>query len=153
MNKGLLATVGVVLIGGVAVVYWRMTPAQDDPMRPIVSTAMHGADAAAPPRPADEIVVPKLSSPAQMGKIAFDENCAACHGPKASGTENGPPLIHRIYEPSHHADFAFVRAARQGVKAHHWRFGDMAPVEGVTDKQIEWITRYVREVQRANGIM
>jgi mono/diheme cytochrome c family protein len=112
-----------------------------------------GADAAAPPRPADEIVVPKLSSPAQMGKIAFDENCAACHGPKASGTENGPPLIHRIYEPSHHADFAFVRAARQGVKAHHWRFGDMAPVEGVTDKQIEWITRYVREVQRANGIM
>jgi len=152
MYKGLLATIGLVVIGGAAVMFWRASTPTDDLMTPTVNTMMHGAGAAAAARPADEIVVPKLSSAAQMGKAAFDENCAACHGKKAAGTDKGPPFIHKIYEPSHHADFAFQRAARMGVQAHHWRFGDMKPVEGVTDKQIEWITRYVREVQRANGI-
>lgn len=120
---------------------------------PMVDTRMHGADAGAPAPDADDIVMPEqLSSPAQMGQIAFQENCVSCHGKKGAGTDQGPPLIHKIYEPSHHADFAFQRAAQQGVRAHHWRFGDMPPVEGVTDKQVEWITRYIREVQRANGI-
>lgn len=153
MNKSLLALLALVLIGGGAVAYWQASAPGDDRMMPTVSAAMHGTAAAAAALPADEIVVPKLSSPAQLGKVAFDEKCATCHGPKASGTENGPPLIHKIYEPSHHGDYAFQHAAREGVKAHHWSFGDMAPVEGVTDKQIEWITRYVREVQRANGIL
>jgi len=153
MNKGLLAIVAVVVIGGAAVAYWQASTSADDPMTPVVSTAMHGADAAAAARPADQIAVPQLSSPAQLGKVAFDKKCVACHGEKASGTENGPPLIHKIYEPSHHSDYSFVAAVRNGVRAHHWRFGNMEPVEGVTDKQIEWITRYVREIQRANGIM
>ena len=152
MNRGLLATIGLVVIGGAAVMVWRASTPTDDLMTPTVNTAMHGAEAAAPARPADEIVVPDLTSAAAMGQIAFEENCAACHGKKAAGTDKGPPFIHKIYEPSHHADFAFQRAARMGVQAHHWRFGDMQPVPGVTDKQIEWITRYVREVQRANGI-
>ncbi len=124
----------------------------DDLLTPTVNTMMPGAAAAAPATPADQIVEPTLSSAGQMGQIAFDDNCAACHGAKAAGSENGPPLVHKIYEPSHHADFSFVRAAKGGVRAHHWRFGDMAPVPGVTDKQIEWITKYVREMQRANGI-
>jgi len=98
------------------------------------------------------IAVPKLSSAAAMGKIAYDEKCATCHGGNAAGTDKGPPFVHRIYEPSHHADFAWTRAVRGGVPAHHWPFGDMPPVDGVTDKQIEWIVTYVRELQRANGI-
>lgn len=47
---------------------------------------------------------------------------------------------------------AFVRAAREGVRAHHWRFGDMPPVEGVSDADLAGIIAFVREVQRANGI-
>ena len=49
-------------------------------------------------------------------------------------------------------DFSFQTAAKNGVRAHHWRFGDMQPVPGVTEKQVEWIVKYVREIQRANGI-
>ena len=153
MNKRLLAAIGLVAIGGVAVMFWPASTPQDDLMTPTVDTTMHGAAAGAPATPADRIVVPKLSSAGQMGQIAFEENCAACHGVKAAGSENGPPLVHKIYEPSHHGDYSFVMAVANGVRGHHWRFGDMAPVPGVTDKQIEWITKYVREMQRANGIM
>lgn len=152
MNKGLIAAIGLVVIGGAAVMFWQASTPEDDLMTPTVSTTMHGAGAAAPARPADQIIVPKLSSAAEMGKAAFDEKCATCHGAKAAGSENGPPLIHKIYEPSHHGDFAFQAAVRNGTRAHHWRFGDMQPVPGVTDKQVEWIVKYVREMQRANGI-
>ena len=101
---------------------------------------------------AAEIVVPELGPLAPLGQAAFAENCASCHGADAGGTEAGPPLVHRIYEPSHHADLAFLLAARNGVRAHHWRFGDMPPVEGVPERQVEQIVAFVREVQRANGI-
>lgn len=151
MNKIVLGLAAVVVIGGAAALYRGRAP-ESDLARPTVNTAMHGADATAPARPADQIMVPELTAAAQMGQIAFEAKCATCHGLKAAGTDKGPPLIHKIYEPSHHADFAFQRATRAGVQAHHWRFGNMPPVEGVTDKQIEWITRYVREMQRANGI-
>jgi mono/diheme cytochrome c family protein len=158
MNRGILALVALLVVAGAAVAYWQASmPHRDtmhrDMMAPVPGSPMHGAGAGAPARPAGGIVLPQLSSPAQLGKVAFDENCAACHGENAAGTGNGPPLIHKIYEPSHHGDFAFQRAVRQGVRAHHWEFGDMAPVPGLTDRQIEWITRYVRELQRANGIM
>ena len=152
MNKGLIAAIGLVVIGGAPVMFWQSSTPEDDLMTPTVSTMMHGADAAAAARPADEIIVPQFSSAAQMGQIAFDDNCAACHGAKAAGSENGPPLVHKIYEPSHHADFSFVRAAKGGVRAHHWRFGDMPPQPHVTEADINAIIAFVREVQRANGI-
>ena len=94
-----------------------------------------------------------VSSDAEMGKRAFESVCAACHGQNAAG-RNGiaPPLVHRIYEPSHHADEAFQRAVQNGVRAHHWNFGNMPPIEGLTRADVQYITRYVRELQRANGI-
>ena len=101
---------------------------------------------------AASIVEPDLGATAAAGRQAFAENCAECHGAKASGTDRGPPLIHEIYEPGHHADFAFARAVRQGVRGHHWSFGDMPPVEGVSDAELAQIVAYVRAVQRANGI-
>ena len=55
---------------------------------------------------------------------------------KARGTQQGPPLVHKIYEPSHHADFAFQRAAAQGVRAHHWKFGNMPKIESVTPDDV-----------------
>ena len=99
-----------------------------------------------------DVAIPELSPAAQSGKKAFDTNCAACHGANAAGTDQGPPLVHIIYEPSHHSDPSFVLAVRNGVRAHHWPFGDMAPVPGVSDDELLAIIAYVRELQRHNGI-
>ncbi|MBL3575358.1 cytochrome c [Rhodovulum sulfidophilum] len=100
-----------------------------------------------------QVEMPRLSPQAEAGQAVFSDNCAQCHGTRADGREGlGPPLIHPIYEPDHHGDYAFLRAARQGVRAHHWRFGDMAPVPGVSTADIASVVRFVREVQRANGI-
>lgn len=94
-----------------------------------------------------------LSANAQMGQRAFAAGCADCHGENAAGKEGfGPPLIHRIYEPSHHADMAFFLAVERGVRAHHWSFGDMPAQSGLTRAEIASIISYVREVQTANGI-
>ncbi|WP_299849547.1 cytochrome c [uncultured Roseovarius sp.] len=99
------------------------------------------------------VIVPELSGKAALGANAFDGLCAGCHGANAGGIEGkGPPLIHKIYEPGHHGDFAFVRATQQGVRSHHWSFGDMPPVSGATDADIEAIIAYIRTVQRANDI-
>lgn len=98
------------------------------------------------------ITIPTLSAEAQAGQALFEENCMACHGPHATGSDQGPPLVHLIYEPNHHADISFVLAVRNGVRAHHWPFGNMAPVDGISDEDTLKIIRYVRELQRANGI-
>ncbi|MGI9370941.1 MAG: c-type cytochrome [Hyphomicrobiales bacterium] len=95
---------------------------------------------------------PKLSVVQQQGRVLFTQNCAQCHGSSGSGTDQGPPLIHKIYEPSHHGDGSFIVAARSGVRAHHWKFGNMPPVNSVTDDDVSKITQYIRAVQRENGI-
>lgn len=100
-----------------------------------------------------EVIVPRLTDAAARGRVAFEQNCASCHGVNAGGTQQGPPLIHPIYNPGHHADGAFFLAARTGVRQHHWSFGNMPPQPEVTDSQIAAIVRYVRELQAANGII
>lgn len=121
-----------VIAGGMAVLWWR--PGGPDP-------AVAGA-----------VTMPELSETAKAGAALFETNCAACHGADGGGTEAGPPLIHKIYEPGHHADGAFYLAAQRGARAHHWQFGDMPPVEGVSEADLAKIIAFVREVQRANGI-
>ena len=90
------------------------------------------------------------------GKQLFDQHCAACHGVDLKGNEKGdkkgPPLLHKVYEPSHHGDAAFQLAAKNGVRAHHWPYGDMAPVPQVTPDDVAHITAYVRAEQRKVGI-
>lgn len=88
----------------------------------------------------------------QPGEAKFKANCARCHGERAAGTNQGPPLIHKIYEPSHHGDAAFQMAAARGVRAHHWSFGDMPQIDGVTPEDVKQITAYVRWRQRQAGI-
>lgn len=116
-------------------------------------------DPAPPVAPADgaalvRIVLPdSLSAQAQMGERAFQAVCAACHGDNATGRMNmGPPLVHKIYEPGHHGDFAFQMAVDRGVQSHHWRFGDMPPQKGLTRSDVANIVAYVRALQVANGI-
>jgi len=101
---------------------------------------------------AEDPKVPELSPEARQGGLLFMGKCASCHGFYAQGTKQGPPLLHPYYNPGHHADPAFYSAIRNGARQHHWGFGDMKPVDGVTDQQIPLIIRYVRELQKANGI-
>lgn len=97
--------------------------------------------------------MPELSTQAQRGQKAFAETCAQCHGISADGTDQGPPLVHDLYNPGHHADEAFRRAVTMGVRRHHWPFGDMPRLTHVKPREIEMIIRFVREVQAANGIV
>lgn len=93
-----------------------------------------------------------FTSDALEGRALFEANCKTCHGLNASGTNAGPPLVHKIYEPSHHGDISFQRAAKFGVQSHHWRYGNMPSVPTVDRGDVEKIIAYVREIQRANGI-
>jgi mono/diheme cytochrome c family protein len=89
---------------------------------------------------------------AASGQEAFETYCISCHGAQARGTDQGPPLVDVIYEPSHHPDEAFRNAARQGVAPHHWDFGPMPPVPGISDAEIDAVIAYVRALQREAGI-
>lgn len=135
--KAKLLLIGIALVAGLALAYGWLAPSKQ----------------AASGLPIVEVKVPQLSDKATIGEVAFSENCAACHGKNAAG-QNGvaPPLIHIIYEPSHHGDQAFYLAAKNGVRGHHWPFGNMPPVDNITDQEIADITYYIRELQRANGI-
>ncbi|MEM9580022.1 MAG: cytochrome c [Pseudomonadota bacterium] len=100
-----------------------------------------------------QITLPPIEGNAAIGQQIFEAACSRCHGVNGVGnTTAGPPLIHKIYEPSHHADEAFQRAVATGVRSHHWKFGNMPPVEGLTRGDVTMIIAYIRDVQRANGI-
>lgn len=99
-----------------------------------------------------DVAVPELTGVAARGESLFGGKCASCHGQNAAGSDKGPPLVHKIYEPGHHADLAFHMAVQRGVRAHHWRFGNMPPVRGIGEGEISSIITYVRALQRANGI-
>jgi mono/diheme cytochrome c family protein len=96
----------------------------------------------------------RIMSAAELaeGEALFDRFCVQCHGAAASGTDHGPPLVHRVYEPRHHSDYAFRLAITHGVRAHHWRFGDMPPVPGITAEEAELVIGYIRHLQREAGI-
>lgn len=142
-NWGLITGGGAIVAAAAALLYLNQSGQIPD-------------DTAAPPSGAAIVAITlpnQLTGEARLGKRVFDENCVTCHGVNATGYEGaGPPLVHKIYEPGHHADFSFQRAVRQGVRSHHWRFGDMPPVDGLSDADIAQVTRYVRELQRENGI-
>ena len=86
------------------------------------------------------------------GRAAYEQSCAACHGVGGQGTQQGPPFVDKVYEPSHHPDAAFLLAVRRGVRAHHWNFGDMPSQDGLSDQEVSQIVAYVRGLQREAGI-
>jgi mono/diheme cytochrome c family protein len=88
----------------------------------------------------------------ERGRAVFDAHCVVCHGEMALGTDAGPPLVHSVYRMRHHGDDAFRIAVTRGVRAHHWRFGDMPAVPGVDEADIEDVIRYVRWLQRTAGM-
>jgi mono/diheme cytochrome c family protein len=95
---------------------------------------------------------PKPPPALLKGEILFNTHCASCHGVGAKGTAQGPSFLDKIYEPNHHADAAFYRAPEMGVRAHHWRFGDMPKIPGVTREDLAQIIPYIRWLQKEAGI-
>jgi cytochrome c len=142
--KSTIAIVAILVVAGVGYAMW---PTGSQSVATDTNVDMAGGVLASVQLP------DTLSQNAQIGKRGFDAKCAACHGVNAAGQDGvAPPLVHIMYEPSHHGDEAFQRAAANGVRAHHWRFGNMPPVEGVTRGDMAMIIAYIRELQRHNGI-
>ena len=86
------------------------------------------------------------------GAALFAKTCAKCHGANAQGSRNGPPLVSPVYRSEHHANLAFHWAVRDGVRQHHWRFGDMPAQKDVSPEQTADIVGWVRLRQREAGI-
>ena len=145
--KPILA-IGVVVLAGVGYMALNATRNTSRPLAVAESQPAAHSDALV------DIVLPAtLSANAQVGQRVFEAACASCHGQNAVGRDGfAPPLVHRIYEPSHHGDAAFLRAVQNGVAPHHWRFGAMPPIDGLTGGDVAKVVAYVRALQQANGI-
>jgi len=107
---------------------------------------------AAKPLNPESIKTPKMTPALNLGKMNYDALCASCHGKNTAGTDKGPTFLHKVYHPGHHGDGAFMIAPLRGARAHHWPFGDMAPVEGITEGQVRKIIPYIRAIQKENGL-
>jgi len=94
--------------------------------------------------------LPALSANAD-GAAVFAARCASCHGEDLRGTDQGPSQLSIVYEPNHHSDVSYRAAIRNGVAQHHWNFGDMDPVDDITDDQIERVITYIRSQQQLQG--
>ena len=147
MNKKMGLMIAVAAFAGAGLFLWSNSNDGRQPGDQPDATTPQGAAMA-------KVSLPdSLSEQAKIGERAFNAACAECHGDNAAGRQGmGPPLVHKIYEPSHHGDMSFRLAVRRGVRAHHWRFGDMPAIDGVSDAALEEIIAYVRAVQKANGI-
>jgi mono/diheme cytochrome c family protein len=142
---GLAAFVGMLWLTGCG------DPAIDTDTPPAAEPRVQTAP---PPAPRTEFRIPAedFETDTADGQTLFIAHCAVCHGAEALGTDQGPPLIHRIYEPSHHSDLAFYRAIALGVHQHHWEFGNMPPVPAVSGEDAAHIIAWIRQRQRAAGI-
>lgn len=103
-------------------------------------------------RARQHLPAPGFVADAKQGSQLFLANCARCHGAVGKGTDQGPPLVHPVYRPGHHADLTFHWAVSRGIKQHHWQFGNMPPLPGVSPEEVGHIIAYVRAEQRKAGI-
>ncbi len=85
------------------------------------------------------------------GALVYATSCASCHGDDLRGTDKGPSHLSIVYEPNHHGDAAFRSAIINGAQQHHWNFGDMEPVEGLSDGEVEAVIAFVRSEQERLG--
>ena len=96
-------------------------------------------------------IPPQNPEAVARGSVLYEAHCASCHGSDLRGTDLGPSHLSIVYEPNHHADIAFFLAVSRGSPAHHWNFGNMEPVPGLTDEDVAAIVAFVREQQRIHG--
>ncbi|QYG91858.1 cytochrome c [Iamia sp. SCSIO 61187] len=86
------------------------------------------------------------------GAELYQRSCASCHGRDLRGTDLGPSHLSQVYAPDHHPDASFRAAIEEGSTAHHWDFGDMPPIRGLSDDEIDLVIAYVREQQEIHGL-
>ncbi|MBL4692472.1 MAG: cytochrome c [Magnetovibrio sp.] len=145
-NKIPLIAISAILIGGIAVTFMKT----DGPTGKTMSMNGHST-----PQgkvfTVQDVKLPALNLTEKRGEAAFNKNCAACHGERAIGTEQGPPFLNRVYVPGHHGNQAFFQAIKTGTTQHHWPYGDMPPQPQVSQGDAASIIAYVRAVQAANG--
>ena len=98
-----------------------------------------------------EPVAEPASPAAKSGQAIYANSCASCHGLDLEGTNTGPSPLSIVYEPGHHGDDAFRAAIANGSPQHHWNFGDMPPVEGLSPDQVDDVIAYVRGEQERRG--
>ena len=94
----------------------------------------------------------QADSPAGDGRALYEASCATCHGADFQGTSRGPSHLSQVYERSHHDDNSFRSAIANGARAHHWGFGDMPPVPGLTEDQADAVIAYIRQQQDERGL-
>lgn len=90
-------------------------------------------------------------SPVDRGAEVYAQSCASCHGADLRGTDKGPSHLSIVYEPNHHTDDSFRSAIVNGAPQHHWNFGDMEPVDGLTGDEVEAVIAFVRAEQERQG--
>jgi mono/diheme cytochrome c family protein len=93
----------------------------------------------------------ETASSTSRGAELYASNCASCHGADLRGTDRGPSQLSIVYEPSHHPDDSYRSAIANGAGQHHWGFGDMPPVPGLDDADVDEIIEFIRAVQRREG--
>ncbi|MFU8777736.1 MAG: c-type cytochrome [Roseovarius sp.] len=152
MNRPRLRVILVFVIAVTGVIAWNRWGDRDATTIP--GAGLPDLSPQLAPAPMVAVAIPaSFSATEAAGERAFATLCAVCHGENAAGRNTiAPPLVHRLYHPGHHGDAAFQIAVQNGVRAHHWRFGNMPPIAGVTRAEVETIIAYVRALQRANGI-
>ncbi len=111
---------------------------------PLIALAVAGCSAD------DEAAAP-IDPEFAAGARVYAERCASCHGADLRGTDKGPSHLSIVYEPGHHSDDSFRQAIAVGTPQHHWPFGDMQPVEGLTDQEVEDVIAFIRSEQERLG--
>ncbi len=97
--------------------------------------------------------IPELSPLAQHGRTVINARCAECHGVDGTGgSRKGPPILHSMYREEVFPDFVFKRSVLEGKREKNWRFGPMPPNEGMSERDVDGVIAFVREVQTATGI-
>ncbi|MFO7548705.1 MAG: cytochrome c [Acidimicrobiia bacterium] len=121
-------------------------------MRPLLVLVLAGVTILAGCSAGTETTIPSQDPGlVEAGSEPYAAHCAQCHGGDLRGTGQGPSLLSQVYEPGHHGDGAFLIAVIGGVRPHHWDFGPMPPIEGLTPEDVEAIVAFVREAQRVEG--
>ncbi len=91
------------------------------------------------------------ASSSARGAELYAANCASCHGNDLRGTDRGPSQLSIVYEPSHHPDDSYRSAIENGVRQHHWGFGNMPPISGLDDADVDEIIAFIRAEQERQG--
>ncbi|MDH5522164.1 MAG: cytochrome c [Acidimicrobiia bacterium] len=86
-----------------------------------------------------------------LGAEVYANSCASCHGADLRGTDKGPSQLSIVYEPNHHPDDAYRSAIANGAPQHHWTFGDMPPLTGLTGDEVEAVIVFIRAEQERQG--